>query len=361
MFMEASLPDAPSRDSYIFNYQSCLLEPDGYLTLRRDNFYIEGEDDFYFDSGNHASPLEDLLANDGIPTDTVYALELEGTKPETRGGRDNVIVGDGAGKTAVLNTAIARIRRAEAIKMDETLVMSRLEETESLLKVRHVEPGLIAMRPNLLFEPETYMLSPMLSPDNGQHKTIFQAKIDTGCTFTASGRKELFPEELMQHWDPDLRVKAANNSRMPVKGIGVMVTSPVDTPEGVNIVLAQSNALYVPAMGDLTLISPKQLFNESGIKCFLNGDPHLMSASGIRIDFKEDAKGYSINLSIPTANELSKVRKAWDDAQSKMKTAAAMTADVEASDHFSPALVHERFCHFSFDRIAASRHAFTSR
>jgi len=114
-------------------------------------------------------------------------------------------------------------------------------------------------------------------------------------------------------------------------------------------------------MGDLTLISPKQLFNESGIKCFLNGDPHLMSASGIRIDFKEDAKGYSINLSIPTANELSKVRKGWDDAQSKMKTAAAMTADVEASDHFSPALVHERFCHFSFDRIAASRHAFTSR
>ena len=79
---------------------------------------------------------------------------------------------------------------------------------------------------------------------------------------------------------------------MAVERIGVMVTSPVDTADGVRIVLAQSNALYVPAMGSLTLISSKQLFNESGVKCYFNDDPHLMSSSGLRINFAEDEKGY---------------------------------------------------------------------
>tara|TARA_B110001452_G_scaffold239921_1_gene221198 strand:- start:960 stop:1172 length:213 start_codon:yes stop_codon:yes gene_type:complete len=50
----------------------------------------------------------------------------------------------------------------------------------------------------------------MLSPDNGkitaEPSGVFQAKIDTGTTFTASGRPELFPKELTQHWNPDLRV-----------------------------------------------------------------------------------------------------------------------------------------------------------
>ena len=64
---------------------------------------------------------------------------------------------------------------------------------------------------------------------------------------------------------------------------------------------AQSNALYVPAMGNLTLISPKQLFNESGVKWYFNDDPHMMSSSGIRINFSEDEKGYSISLATPRA------------------------------------------------------------
>jgi len=246
--------------------------------------------------------------------------------------------------------------------------MARLEAGFAVsprLKIRHMNPGL-ASRPNISTRYVSYT-SYMLSPENGTHETnndcwnVFQAKIDTGCTFTASGREELFPKELTQHWAPDVRVKAANNSRMPVGRIGVMVTSPVETSDGVRIILAQPNALYVPAMGDLTLISPKQLFNESGIKCFFNDDPHLMSESGLRINFREDAKGYSINLAIPTANELLKVRKVWSDAQSKMKTAAAMTADVESSGADSATRVHGRFCHFSLDRIGASRHAMTSK
>mgnify|MGYP006139397457 CR=1 FL=1 len=76
--MEVStLPDAPDGVGFVFTYQSSLLYPSRYKAIRRDNFYLADGD--YDDEAN-------LIINDDDEGGDAYTLELEATKPETRGG-----------------------------------------------------------------------------------------------------------------------------------------------------------------------------------------------------------------------------------------------------------------------------------
>ena len=93
----------------------------------------------------------------------------------------------------------------------------------------------------------------------------FDANVDSGTSVSASGRRCLFPTELITKWHPETSVRSASQQKMDVLFIGTMI---LHTECGQKIYIA--NSLCVPEMGDLTLISPKQLFHGSGIRTEFN-------------------------------------------------------------------------------------------
>ena len=80
-------------------------------------------------------------------------------------------------------------------------------------------PKLVNRR-NLRVTPlDTRADSLILETGVGKDRQAFKAKIDTCTTVTASGRAELFPEELTQHWNPKLHVRAAGLTKDVIAGL----------------------------------------------------------------------------------------------------------------------------------------------
>ena len=90
------------------------------------------------------------------------------------------------------------------------------------------------------------------------------ALIDSGCSTTASGRKSLFPKRRITTINPKLKVITASGLEMPVTFIGTLIVKPKNAPRKDFVII--DDALYVPAMKDLTLLSPKQMFDKHNIK-----------------------------------------------------------------------------------------------
>jgi hypothetical protein len=113
----------------------------------------------------------------------------------------------------------------------------------------------------------------------------FDANVDSGTSVSASGRRCLFPTELITKWHPETSVRSASQQRMDVLFVGTMI---LHTGCGQKIYIADS--LCVPEMGDLTLISPKQLFHGSGIRTEFNDIRRLTLPNGEIVKFTETNK-----------------------------------------------------------------------
>jgi hypothetical protein len=121
--------------------------------------------------------------------------------------------------------------------------------------------------------------------------TRFDANVDSGTSVSASGRRCLFPTELITKWHPETSVRSASQQRMDVLFIGTMI---LHTGCGQKIYIADS--LCVPEMGDLTLISPKQLFHGSGIRTEFNDIRRLTLRNGEIVKFTETNKSYILKI-----------------------------------------------------------------
>ena len=168
------------------------------------------------------------------------------------------------------------------------------------------------------------------------------AKIDTGATVTASGRKSLFPPSMVTNWSPNIVVRAANQSStetsiMPVGFVGTLVYKPKNVPKKQVILIPGS--FYVESLGSLTLVSPRQLFRSQNIKTFFNDVCVFVLPNGSRVPFTETEKGYEAEIDCNFCLDAS---------------SATVYEAANISPELTSQLIHERCCHFSNDRLSQS-------
>ena len=138
-------------------------------------------------------------------------------------------------------------------------------------------------------------MSTSFATTNTSH-VVWDAHIDSGTSVTASGRSNLFPPKLIKKWTPKFSVRSASQQVMPVKFVGTMVLKPEGMPKKKKQGLMIEDALYVPDMKTLTLVSPCQLFRSQGIKTYFNDENCLVLPDGSSINFSESNLSYILKI-----------------------------------------------------------------
>ena len=131
--------------------------------------------------------------------------------------------------------------------------------------------------------------------------------------------------------NPKLKVITASGLEMPVTFIGTLIVKPKNAPKKDFIII--DDALYVPAMKDLPLLSPKQMFDKHNIKTHLNDKLHIELPSGATIPIHTSRKSYYVEIDVNCLD-------------------AANAAYIEEDN--DDMLIHQRWLHFSPQRLAAS-------
>ena len=198
-----------------------------------------------------------------------------------------------------------------------------------------------------------YCLDVMQS-DGKQHR--HHGIVDSGTTQCASGRKKLFPDALVERYNPPVKVEIASGVLLQVALQGGMQMKV--RKRGVNgsakktYSLVVPHSFYVPPM-PVTLVSTKALFR-LGIRCYFNDELVLILPNGDRIEFVETPTNYTL-LFVDDTEEVnifrtprSTVELSGDGnpraAQLTLREPLPLTWD----------LVHSRFMDFSLPKIAAS-------
>lgn len=167
------------------------------------------------------------------------------------------------------------------------------------------------------------------------------AALDTGASMHVSGRKELFPSHLISDYKPSIAVEVANDVKCSVEFKGSMHI-PVMYRKGVGVVtqqkgiLALRDALYVPALHQNTLISPRSMFHNEGVRCYFNDDRFCRTRAGHIVDMVETPSLYVIPF----------VGKSPSSKPVKVLAAPAKPISDEE--------MHNRCMHFSLNRIQRS-------
>ena len=120
--------------------------------------------------------------------------------------------------------------------------------------------------------------------------------MDSGTTECASGRRSLFPNELIEKYKPNVKVEVASGVLLPVEIQGgmrmkVMKTTTTSTKKYHYLIVKHS--FYVPKM-PVTLISTKALFKYHGIRTYFNDELHMQLPNGDLIEFVETARNYTL-------------------------------------------------------------------
>jgi hypothetical protein len=174
------------------------------------------------------------------------------------------------------------------------------------------------------------------------------AHVDSGTTRHASGCRALFPEHLISNRKPQLSVRVASGTRLPVEFTGVMQLhvqgvkpkGSTGIQEPFPTTLGLTGALFVPGMPPTTtLISTKQLFKQERIKTYLNDALYLELPNGVRVGITETDTSYLIPDEFKSPGQ----------CRPQIKPVAFSTLAELPID-----LIHQRLCHFSFERIKAS-------
>ena len=112
------------------------------------------------------------------------------------------------------------------------------------------------------------------------------------------------------------------------------------------------DALYVPDMKTLTLVSPCQLFRSQGIKTYFNDENCLVLPDGSSINFSESNRSYILKIE-PLDTVMMNYGR--DDVTKFMSVEGIELCFKLSSDTVvTSELIHHRCCHFSPDRINAS-------
>ena len=108
------------------------------------------------------------------------------------------------------------------------------------------------------------------------------------------------PTRYVEEYSPNIQVEVANGVCVPVKARGKMLltaryrTSFGSTKKHKGRILL-SNALYVPEM-NVTLLSPKAMFWNEGIRTYLNDACYFRLPTGEIFDFYETDRLYILPL-----------------------------------------------------------------
>ena len=198
---------------------------------------------------------------------------------------------------------------------------------------------------------DSFAMSTSFAATNTSH-VIWDAHIDSGTSVTASGRSNLFPTKLIKKWDPKFSVRSASQQVMPVKFVGTMVLKPADMPKKKKQGLMIEDALYVPDMKSLTLVSPQQLYRSQDIKTYFNDENCLVLPDGTSINFSETNRSYILKIE-PLDKEMMNYDR---NDVTKFMSAECLEQCFKLSSDIpvTAELVHRRCCHFSPDRINAS-------
>jgi len=193
--------------------------------------------------------------------------------------------------------------------------------------------------------------------------------MDTGTSKPASGKRSRFPTSAVSNWKPNMNVRVASGTRLPVEFIGIMVlhlhesvlpkpisaanstNSPPSPRTDIMDKLGFVDALYVPGMPDgTTLVSPLVLKRKQGTECFFNDECFMLMPNGSKIKFTETDIGYFLPFHADfDATNLQTHEYYVPSSSIRDRVANFFTHEVLTSDR-----IHNRLCHFSFDRIFAS-------
>lgn len=174
--------------------------------------------------------------------------------------------------------------------------MRRLGVGGRLLTLVCAATSLVAPSARHSVVPPAAVLDLKLGANKVQSSKMFNAHtggvLDTGATKHASGRIKLFPRKHISTWHPNLVIETADNTQCKVMFIGCMLL-PVAYRDDITksakkrAKLLVSDALYVPALKDITLLNPKAMFANEGIRTYFNDDLFMRMPSGRILDFVE--------------------------------------------------------------------------
>ena len=165
--------------------------------------------------------------------------------------------------------------------------------------------------------------------------------MDTGATTHTSGRKRLFPKKGVEEYLPKIKVQIANGISCKVLLVGMMLCPcegrvTVSTKKRFKCALGLTKSLLVENF-PVTLISPKALFCNHGIRTYFNDNIFFKTPTGLYFDFIETDNLYILPLLEESFLDQLESRK--------VHTFSAWSIDK----------THSRFMYFSLDRIRMSQ------
>jgi len=180
--------------------------------------------------------------------------------------------------------------------------------------------------------------------------------VDTGATRCASYKSKLFPTNAITQRNPPFKVRIADGSYLPVVLEGSMAikthTDGVRSAKKVVTILA-AKSLLVPSMR-VTLISPKSLFQNEGVRTYFNDELCFVLPNGDHVCFTETDRNYLLflddlnvdfnSLPLPTTLPGNDNENAENALRLTLSQPLPITLD----------LVHQRAIHFSPDKIKRS-------
>ena len=182
------------------------------------------------------------------------------------------------------------------------------------------------------------------------HKPRQHGTMDTGTTECTSGRRKLFPDNLIEEWNPNLKVEVASGVCLNVTFRGSMAfkVRPYGTTSAKKLItIAVPHSLYVPKM-PVTLISTKALFKYNGIRTYFNDELYMLLPDGQEVYFVETCTNYTLLF----ADDDESVRATRTPVRQKAVHENRLT--LRHPEHLTWDLCHERCCHFNPERINAS-------
>ena len=223
-------------------------------------------------------------------------------------------------------------------------------------------------------QPGEIKLSPqsitLLAHENGDASARAPyCNLDTGTTKTASGDIKKFPESCIVDRKPNLYVRVASGMRLRVAFIGLMVIDTQTPLRPATAMLPSTtffgcvDGLYVPAMPKATtLVSTKSLYRQQGVRSYFNDELVVKMPNNTMLTVNETALGYFLphdsdfdarhlqpsDIYCPLAPSMAS--SPYHRLFGADNTACNSAHAVDAGDE----LMHQRLCHFSFDRLRAS-------
>ena len=206
------------------------------------------------------------------------------------------------------------------------------------------------------FSAYEFASAPKNTPTTNIHRRE-HGTVDSGTTECASGRRKLFPDSMIEQWNPNIKVEIASGVTLSVllKGAMLMKFTSYGTTSTKKFTLVPCpHSLHVPLM-PVTLISPKALLNYCGIRTYFNDELCFIMPDGTLVEFFESSTSFMVPFADDT-DPITIARRAnkskWPWAQDTCDT---LRLTLQQPLPITWDLLHDRLCHYGPDKIYDSR------